>query len=726
MNELNSEEIHLRDYLRVISKRRNLVLTVFALIFVAVAIYTFAKTPLYEGTTQVLIEKARPSALESDNGYRIYDPEFYETQFQLIKSRAVALRVVRALGLTSAEVLPGQEEQGALAAVISWVRGLKATVVHLFAGDEQGQQKELTAEDEELLLADMIAEGLEVRPFKNSRIVTISYRSPNPEFAARVANATATAYVEQTLNMKLDSTRLTLDWMTRKAEEERKKLDAAEKRLQAYMVANDIVTLEDRLTVTPQKLNQISSQLVNAEAKRKEMEAIYLQVKRLASRPDEAETLPAIASDPAMQTLRTEILQAEQKVRELSAKYGPKHPVMIKANGDLEVLKRKRDQEVERIVRSLKNQYDLAVSTEESLRAQLDRTKSEALNLNQKFIQYSALKREVETNRQLYDALMLKIKEQSITKETQPVNLWIVEKAAVPEFPVSPNKKKNLLLGLIVGLMAGIGLAFFVEYLDNTVKYPEETEKALGLSVLGLVSLWKEKDAQLERVLLDQPRSTYAENYRALRTAVLLSSADGAPARILVTSPGPAAGKTTTAANLAIALAQAEKKVVLIDGDLRKPRLHKIFKLANRNGLSNYLAGGSGEALLHKGPVDNLAVITSGPIPPNPAELLSSSRMAKLLDGLQKEFDIIVCDTPPLLNVADARILSRLFSGTILVVRARQTTFELAGKAVKALADVNAPVLGMVINALELKKSDYYYQYYYQSYYGEEPEAQQG
>ncbi|RMF44026.1 MAG: polysaccharide biosynthesis tyrosine autokinase, partial [Deltaproteobacteria bacterium] len=564
-------------------------------------------------------------------------------------------------------------------------------------------------EDEELLLADMIAEQLEVRPFKNSRIVTISYRSPNPEFAARVANATATAYVEQTLNMKLDSTRLTLDWMTRKAEEERKKLDAAEKRLQAYMVANDIVTLEDRLTVTPQKLNQISSQLVNAEAKRKEMEAIYLQVKRLASRPDEAETLPAVASDPAMQTLRSEILQAEQKLRELSAKYGPKHPVMIKANGDLEVLKRKRDQEVERIVRSLKNQYDLAVSTEESLRAQLDRTKAEALNLNQKFIQYSALKREVDTNRQLYDALMLKIKEQSITKETQPVNLWIVEKAAVPEFPVSPNKKKNLLLGLIVGLMAGIGLAFFVEYLDNTVKYPEETEKALGLSVLGLVSLWKEKDAQLERVLLEQPRSTHSENYRALRTAVMLSSAEGAPARILVTSPGPAAGKTTTAANLAIALAQAEKKVVLIDGDLRKPRLHKIFKLANRHGLSNYLAGGSGEALLHKGPVDNLAVITSGPIPPNPAELLSSSRMAKLLDGLQKEFDVIVCDTPPLLNVADARILSRLFSGTILVVRARQTTFELAGKAVKALADVNAPVLGMVINALELKKSDYYY-----------------
>ncbi|TYO98336.1 capsular exopolysaccharide synthesis family protein [Geothermobacter ehrlichii] len=721
---MNSEEIHLRDYLRVISKRRNLVLTVFGLIFVAVALYTFARTPLYEGTTQVLIEKARPSGLGSEGSYRLYDPEFYETQFQLIKSRAVALRVVRALELTAAD-LEADRERGLLASLGDWVRDLKRTVKRVILG-EMEEPEAVDAEGEEIALADEISENLTVRPFKNSRIVTISYRSPNPEFAARVANTTARAYIEQTLNMKLDSTRLTLDWMTRKAEEERKKLDKAEKALQAYMVANDIVTLEDRLAVTPQKLNQISSQLVIAEAKRKEQEAIYNQVRRLVDSPEEAETLPAVASDPAMQTLRTEILKAEQHVRELSAKYGPKHPVMKKVVGDLEVLRRKRDQEVQRIVRSLENQYELAVSTEEGLRAQLEKTKAEALNLNQKFIQYGVLKREVETNRQLYDALMMKIKEQSITRETQPVNLWIVQKASVPEGPVLPNKPKNLLLGLIVGLMAGIGLAFFVEYLDNTVKYPDETEKALGLSVLGLVSLWKEKDKVLERVLLDQPRSGCAENYRALRTAVMLSSPEGAPGRILITSPGAAAGKTTTAANLAVTMAQTEKKVLLIDGDMRKPRLHRVFGLSNRYGLSNYLAGGSGEDLLQKGPVDNLAIITSGPVPPNPAELLSSARMSKLLDGLEKNFDVIICDTPPLLTVADPRILSRLFKGTVLVVRARQTTFEMAGKAIKSLADINAPVLGLVINALELKKSDYYYQYYYQSYYGEEPEAQEG
>ncbi|PNU21220.1 hypothetical protein C2E25_02665 [Geothermobacter hydrogeniphilus] len=719
---MNSEEIHLRDYLRVISKRRNLVITVFLLIFVVVALYTFARTPLYEGMTKVLIEKAQPNGISSETAYRFYDPEFYETQFQLIKSRAVSLRVVRNLDLLGSGALQSDaDEKGP-----SWLSELIDTVLTVIGSADEEKEAPADPHEEEIALADAISRDLSVRPFKNSRLVTISYRSPDPAFAARIANATAKAYIEETLNMKLDSTRLTLDWMTRKAADERKKLGQAEKVMQQYMVANDIVTLEDRLAVTPQKLSQISSQLVNAEAHRKEQETLYAQVRKAAGNTAVAVTIPAIASDPALQTLRAEILKAEQHIMELSGKFGPKHPVMKKAVGDLSILKKKRDQEITRIIASIKNEYELAVSNEENLRAQMQRTKAEAQNLNQKFIQYGALKREVETNRQLYDALMLKIKEQSITKETQPVNLWIVEKASTPNYPVAPNKPKNLLLGIIVGLMAGIGLAFFVEYLDNTVKYPEETEKALGLSVLGLVSLWKDKGRNLEKVLLEQPRSTYAENYRALRTAVLLSSAEGAPGKILITSPGAAAGKTTTAANLAIALAQAGKKVVLLDGDMRRPRLHKVFGKSNKFGLSNYLAGGSGETLLQKGPVENLALITSGPIPPNPAELLSSNRMARLLDGLEKDFDVILCDSPPLLTVADARIVSRLFDGTMLVVRARQTTFEMAGKAVKSLADINAPILGMVINALELKKSDYYYQYYYQSYYGEEPEAQEG
>jgi capsular exopolysaccharide synthesis family protein len=323
----------------------------------------------------------------------------------------------------------------------------------------------------------------------------------------------------------------------------------------------------------------------------------------------------------------------------------------------------------------------------------------------------------------LYDALMLKIKEQNITQDTQPVNVWIVEKATVPGYAVKPNKKKIFLGGFLACLMLGVGLAFFIEYLDNTVKYPEETERKLGISVLGLISLWKEQKGAVENAVIDSPRSAFAETYKALRTAILLSKAEGAPGRILITSPGPGAGKTTTAVNLAMALAQSEKRVLLVDADLRKPRMHKIFKKSNQKGLSNYLAGGSGENLLQQGPLENLTLVTSGPVPPNPSELLSSQRMEQMLADLSRKFDVIVCDSPPLMSVADARILSRLFDGTILVVRARQTSFDLAGKAIKSLTDVNAALLGMVINALDLKKSDYYYNYYYSSY-GEEPESE--
>jgi len=720
-----TEEVHLRDYLHVINKRRTLVVAVFAVIFVLVTLYTFTRVPLYRGTTKVLIEKATSNELTGNSPSRIYDPEFYETQFQLIKSRAVAKRVVLTHDLVDnfEKYSGGSDDEGLLASVSGWFSGAKDLLKTLFGGQQAVGEE--VASDQLTKTSDLINENIEVKPFKNSRIVTISYLSPNPEFAALIANATAKAYIQETMEMKLDSTRTTLEWMTKKANEEGTKLENAEKALQRYMVANDIISLENRRSVTPEQLSQISAQLVTAESKREQLESLYAKVRSVANDPKKAETIPAITSDPALQTIREQILRAEQDVREMSSTYLSKHPLMKKAHADLEILNEKRNQEILRIVESINNEYQLARSTEENLKAQMERTKAQAQGLSERFIQYGSLKREVDTNRTMYDALLMKIKEKSITDETQPVSLWIVEEAVVTEKPVKPNKKKNLLLGLIVGLMAGVGMAFFIEYLDNTIKYPEETEKALGLPVLGLVSLWKDSEHPIEEVVLTAPRSSFAESYKALRTSVMLSSEDGTPGRLLITSAQAGAGKTTTALNLAFALAQAEKKVLLVDCDLRKPRVHKALKLANDTGLSNYLAGGKSN-ILKKSAHDKVDVITSGPIPPNPSELLSSLRMQQLFENIGKNYDVIICDSPPLLSVADSRILTKVCDATIMVVRAKMTTFNLARKAIHQLASVNAPVLGMVINALELKKTDYYYQYYYGSYstYGENPEAE--
>jgi succinoglycan biosynthesis transport protein ExoP len=715
-SQLRTEEVHLRDYIHVINKRRTLVVAVFAVIFVMVVLYTFASTPLYRGTTKVLIEKATNSALTGNSPSRIYDPEFYETQFQLIKSRAVAKRVVVSHDLADnfAQLRGGgDDEESMLSSIFGWFGSAKDLIKGLI-GDSQPVGEEL-ASDLLTKTADLINQDILVKPFKNSRLVTISYLAPSPEFAAMIANATAKAYIQETMEMKLASTRTQLEWMTKKANEEGLKLDSAEQALQRYMVANDIISLENRMSVTPEQLSQISTQLVIAESKRKQLESLYSKVRSVANDYKKAETIPAIAVDPALQMIRSQILQAEQDLRELSGTYLSKHPLMKKAKADLEILNEKRDQEIARIIESIHNEYEFSVSTEENLQAQMDRTKAQAQGLGERFIQYGALKREVDTNRTMYDALLLKIKEQSITEETQAVSFWIVEEAIISEEPVKPNKKKNLLLGLIVGLMAGVGMAFFVEYLDNTIKYPEETEKALGLPVLGLISLWKETDVSIDQAVDKKPRSPVAESYKALRTSLMLSSADGMPVKILIASAAASAGKTTTALNLSFAMAQAGKKVMLIDADMRKPRIHKVMKMTNKIGLSIYLSGGM-SSILKKSSNENLDVITSGPIPPNPSELLSSKHMQGLMNNLKDNYDVIIVDSPPLLSVADARILTRVCDGTVLVVRAKQTTFDLARKAIRLLSSADAPVLGMVINALDLKKSDYYYQYYYGSY----------
>jgi capsular exopolysaccharide synthesis family protein len=718
---MQDEEIHLRDYLRVVSKRRGLVATFFIVTFVIVLIGTFAVTPMYKGTAKVMIEKVETGNLTNRYYYAAgFDPEFYETQFQLIRSNGVAKRVVTMLGLEENwEAYMGESDKGS--SPMDWLRRVKAMVGSAFDGEAKAPGSlsglpAIAAPTRAEILARQLVAGIEVNPVKDSRIVDISFRSPNPQFSALVANSVADAYIEEILEMKMASTRRTLEWMTKKAEEEQAKLEKAEMGLQGYMKANDIVSLENRIAVTPQKLSELGTQLIQAEGKRKELEAMHNKIVMAGNNSAAAETIPVIGDDAAMLTLRSQMLQAEQKIREMSSKFGEKHPVMIKALGDLELLTKKKEQEIRRIVQTVKNDYELALIKENGLRAQLDQTKNEAVNLNDKVVQYGVFKRDIETNRQIYDALLMKMKEQSITEETNPVNLWMVEKATVPSAPASPRKKVNLLLGLVVGLFGGIGLAFFVEYLDDSIKTPEEAEALLHTPVLGVVSNWHGKEQAIETVVLDDPRSAGAESFKTLRTALLLSSAGQPPKLILVTSSVPGEGKTTTSLNLALSMAQSGKRVLLIDGDMRKPRLHDILKLDNSRGLSTFLAGGGRTDLLQSGPLPNLAVITSGPIPPNPLELLTAEGLPDLLETLKTRFDFIICDSPPLLSVTDALMLSRIFQGTMVVARSHRTTYGMARRALKSLSDIQAPVLGIFINGLSLKNTDYYYNAYYGSY----------
>jgi capsular exopolysaccharide synthesis family protein len=395
---------------------------------------------------------------------------------------------------------------------------------------------------------------------------------------------------------------------------------------------------------------------------------------------------------------------------------------MVKALSEQEGLLKKQKEEILRVSKSIKNEYELAQANEDNLRNLLETTRAEALGLNEKFVQYEVLKREVESNRAMYDALFSRLKEQNVTEESQNVSVWVVEQAATPISPVKPNKKINLLFGVVLGLFGGIGLAFFIEYLDNTIKTPEEAEERLGLAMLGVIDrcrFGKAGEIGEELISLYEKHSANVESFKALRTSVLLSSPDKPPKSILVTSMMPAEGKTTIAANLAITIAQAGQRVLLIDGDMRKPRLHKIFKLdSSLGGLSTYLAGVGGEEICQQGPLPFLFIIPAGPLPPNPSELLSSVRFKELLCEQQDKFDILIFDSAPVISVTDSLIIGRSVDGVIVVTRAAATTYDVVRKGIKSLTDVNANILGMVVNGFDARKYKYYYGKDYSEYYG--------
>jgi len=726
-----NDEIHLKNYLRVILKRKYTVVTFFIVIFVIALMGSLNYTPEYTASTKLLIEKNEENPLMMNYRYGAsYDPEFLATQSQIIKSGPVSKKVVEALDLenTYASFFNNVLKPPANNNPLVWFKDLYAIIMKtagigkMAPEYQDGETNPNNEPDVEALPASevyiqMISNGIFIEPVEESDIVTISYTSTHPEFSKRVVNAVAKAYIEETLEMKMAASKHTIAWMTEKSEKERVKLKKKEEALQNYMRNENIITIEDRIAITPKRLAEISTQLTKAEFKRKELQSINDKVSQISQHLEDAETISVIASDTTLRSIRSQLMETDQKITELSKKYGPKHPVIKRARADADKLEEKRKKEIKRIIQSIKNEFDLARSSEENLRELLEKTKNETVQLNEKNIQFGILKREIETNRLLYDALIKKIKEQSITDQAQTVDIWIVEEAKTPKYPSNEHNRQRMTLGILLGLFGGIGLAFFLEYLDQTVKSPDEVEKQFGISVLGMVPLLKSKENRPEKAVIAEPSVAFSESYRTIRTGILLSSAKKAPKTMLIASASPGEGKTTTAINLAVTMAaQSATKVLLIDADLRRPNIGSLFDLDETYGLSTFLSGVSNEEIIQETPVPNMSVIPAGPVPPNPSELLGSSLMNELFDLLEEKFDFIIIDSPPLLSVSDGLMLSTDVDGTIMVIKAGKTAHEIVKRALKALNDIESRVIGSILNAVDIKKSTYYY-YGYKKYY---------
>lgn len=744
--EGQERSLHLRDYLRIVSKRKALLLTVVSISVLAAVLSAFSTVPLYTASTRVLLDKNFDAGrIEGVNSANLgWDPAFQQTQFEMICSENVALRVVKNLQLDTKyrhyflHDTPASPAPSALA--VGWLTSFftdTAAALEGLVSPYLAQKEEETASSEKKnvaeqvksepesdgeKIADMIQRDIKVTPVKNTKLADVFYTHKKPEMARLIADALVQAYIDETLDIKTSTARNALQWMTAKAEEEQKKLESSEQTLQKYMRDNDIVTVENKLTVLPERLSGFSKELSEAQTKEKEQEAIYQQIARAGKDYSSLETIPLFADNTVLRQLRTQLVASEQKVRDLSTKYGEKHPAMQQALEEQRGLQRERRAEIDRITASAKNSYELARAKVRDIMAMMNETKSELQNTNERFVQYSILNRSKDMNRTVFEALSSSIKKTDVTAQSMDVKIWAVKKAELPISPSKPNKKLSLLIGLIAGLAGGLGLIFFLDYLDNTAGSGKEIEERYGLTVLGSVEDMTGKKHNIETFVRDNPLSPTAESYRLIRSGLLLSTPERPPKVILMTSMVQQEGKSTTTKNLAHILAQNDKKVLIVDCDMRRPRQHSMFGTANTYGLSNYLSGNTDEkqALIKPVPDSQLFLITSGPVPPNPAELLNSSKMVQLVKETQAQFDFVLLDSPPVQQVTDSLALAPIADGTVLVVRAGHTTYEMLDSGIKRLREGHGHLLGIVLNRLKKKHADkgYYGYYSYYSQYG--------
>ena len=720
-----SQDSILRDYVRVLIKRIWVVLGTLAVVFGATLIASLRATPIYDAVGSIAINKPDPmlmSLRDSNNASDYYDPTDLDTEVRILQSDLLALQVISELNLDKLPEFGGQGVQSTSSIALT---------TDAMQPDSSRANTVLAA----------FKGSLRVMLEPNTRIIDIHFRSPNKELAARVVNALANTYIEQNFKTRFESTMQASDWLSHQLVDLQMKVETSQEKLVRYQKEHQILGIDDKQNITTAKLEELNKELTAAESERMEKESLY----RLAQSGDTdsaasvaAEAAPAgkaaAGSSPLLDKLQGQKADLKIQAAQLSTQFGPAYPKVAQLNSQLQEVDRQIQHEMKKVAAHLRGDFLAAVDHENLLRAALEQQKQAQNKLNESAIEYSFLKRDFETNRTLYEDLLQKLKEAGVTAGLRSNNIREVDIARTPAGPVAPNIPRNLSFAFVLGLTSGIGLAFLLEGIDNTVRTPEQAQVISGLPSLGMIPLGSRSTSEsgskrglvvasakepVELVTQSRPQSQMAESYRALRTSLLLTSVGAPPKTILVTSALPREGKTTTTINTAIVLAQKGTRVLLIDADLRRPSIHKMLGLGPRIGLSNVLTGGATaqQAIVRSPLLPNLYILPAGTPPPNPAELMASSQMADLLAELREQYDHVVVDTPPTLSVTDAVVLSTQADAVVLVIRSAQTTKPALRRARDILMQVNAKVAGVLLNAVNLDSADYYY-YEYQGKHG--------
>ena len=719
-NVLPSQESTLREYMRVLIKRKWMVIAVIVGIFMAVAISSLRQTPVYEAVGRIAVNKADPNLITfKDSGPVVdyYDQADLDTEVRILQSDLMALQVIRQLNLDKRPEFGGNSDQ---------------RLPNLVADPLQTDSNRVSA------LLGGFRGHLRVTLIPNTRIIEIHYNSTDPQLAASAVNTLAATYVEQNFKTKFESTMQASDWLSKQLVDLQMKVETSQEKLVRYQKEHEILGTDEKQNITTEKLGVLNNEMTGAEFDRMQKEAMYRQ-----TQTDDPDAIAAAidtggGTGALLGKLRDQQASLRIQVADLNTQFGPSYPKIAQLNNQLKEIDRQLQSETNKGVDHLRGQYLAALQREIMLRGSFEKQKQEANKLNESAIEYSILKRDLDSNRTLYEGLLAKLKEAGVTAGLRSNSFRIIDAARVPTSPSEPNIPRNLSFALVLGVISGIGLAFLLESMDNSVRTPEQATALSALPSLGMIPLGSKSSGSrgptgkrlaltaaskevVETVTLVRPQSQMAESYRALRTSLLLSNLGAPPKVIMVTSARPQEGKTTTSINTAIVLAQKGVRVLLMDADLRRPSIHKTFGMGPRSGLSNVLTGSATlqQTIVASPILPNLFIMPAGTPPPNPAELLASSNMRDLLAELRGLYDHIVIDTPPTLSVTDAVVLSPRADATILVIRSGQTTKQALRRARDILMQVNAHVAGVLLNAVDLTSPDYYYYYEYQGKYGQ-------
>ena len=718
----DEDEIDLLAYWHILVKRRRLIASILIAVVALALLATLLATPIYRASAVLQIEKQSSQVIQVDGiqpGSDLggWDPDFLQTQIELIKSRSLSERVASELHMDQA-AMDRLYAPGWLDRMLALLQPKSRQATSGKADKPANQAKDLLKS-----ASGIVAGGLSVDPVRNSKLVVINFDSPSAQFSARAANALADGFIAAGLERRFGASSYAKTYLEDQLKLTKARLEESERKLVLFAQQENLVDTGDKgQSLAVQNLTQLNAALATAQDQRIRAQARWQQASGGAMPAD-------MIGNSNIRNLQQQkgTLQAQYQLKLQTFK--PDYPDMRQLKSQVDELDRQIGQEIGGVRASVKAEYDAAAKQEQMLMGQIAALRTQALDVDGRSIQYNILKREVDTNRQLYDGLLQRYKEVGVAGDVRSNNISIIDRAEVPGARFKPSLIRNLALGVLLGAMLGVLIAFLLEFLDDTLKTPEDIEQKLKMPVLGVVPKLGPKESMA--AVASNPQSSFSEAYRSVRTALQFATDHGVPKTLLISSSGPGEGKSTTAQALARNLTQLGKRVMLVDADLRNPSLHKAFGLRAEHGLSSLLSGACSFAdVVQPSGEERLDLILAGPLPPNPAELLSGTKLISLLTVASERYDHVIVDGPPVLGLADAPILANSVDSTLLMISSGKTKSGAAQAALKRLLTARARIVGCLLTKYDARTAGYGYGYGYQyeSYYayGNKPRLTKG